>query len=118
MPSLTIQPDFTFTEDRSYDVLKSDWKEGALFRRAKHLDKVRTYTLIYKNLKKTEKDTIQTLFTDVKGACGDVDWTPPDAGGSIKVRFLENRLTWNKKAYNNYSIKFRLVEILQPTQPT
>ena len=118
MPSLTIQPDFTFTEDRTYDVLKSDYKEGALFRRAKHLDKIRTYTLIYKNLKKTEKDTIQTLFTTVKGACGALDWTPPDAGGSIKVQFLDDTLAWNKKAYGNYFIKFRLVEVLEPTQPT
>ena len=117
LPTLSVVPSFAFVQDTSYDMLRSNPKEGASFRRAKHDDKLRVFIVTFKTLGKTDKDTIETLYTNVKGAGGRFTWTPPNEGSSITVRFLDDRLVWNKKSHVNYGIKIRIEEVLQPTQP-
>jgi hypothetical protein len=112
LPTFSEIPEFDFLRKDRYSCLKSNWEEGMSLRRAITGNLVRVFTLTWKNATKTIKDTIMTLFRERCGGAGAFNYTPTDESSAIKCRFDEDSLTWNKVAYNNYNIKFNLVELL------
>ena len=112
LPILELYPEFVFTENRMYYVLKSDNADGMLLRRAIHDRKVRTYKLIWNIAPADVKGRIEDLFNNRKGSAGAMWWTPVDGASQVKVRFKTDTLNIVRVAYDAYSITFDLEEIL------
>lgn len=87
-PVLTMLPEFPLKEDREDNVIRTPFDGGYQHTRQKYSRRRRKYTISYKNLPQTDKDTLVTFFdTTVSGGATSFNWTHPATSTVVVVRF-------------------------------
>lgn len=111
MADFSLAPDFVFHKKTNWDTLVSRFENGVEQRRARWGTAVKEWKLEYKNRPASEVTTVQTLFDNSKGAYSSFTWTNPVDSQEYTVRFKEDSLDVQAKAYGVYDFAFELIEV-------
>lgn len=111
MSDLSLAPDFTLSQKVRYNTLISTFENGTEQRRSKWGTSLRSWTLQYKNRTSSELSTIQTLFDTKLGSGTAFTWTNPLDSTEYTVRFVEDSLQAELKAYGIYDFEFQLQQV-------
>lgn len=88
-PTLSINPSRPLDEVREDNVIRSNVEGGYEQTRPRFTRLRRTWTLKYEFLTQTDKDTLDTFLTTVKGGSDAFSWTHPTTSQTHNVRFTK-----------------------------
>lgn len=108
---LTLQPDFVFEEEKSYNTLVSSFENGVEQRRSMWSTPRSKFKLEFNNRTEAEKDVLVALFDAKLGAYDTLLWTNPNDSVQYTVRFETDSLGIKKKAFEIYDISFNFIQV-------
>lgn len=83
-------PNYPLGEELEDSVLRSSFEDGTVQTRQKFTRVRTTYTVEWSNMPDEHKRTLESFFkTDVKGGALAFNWTHPQNGEALTVRFTE-----------------------------
>lgn len=109
MPTFTVAPDFSAQVTYKPRVRATRFGDGYEQRLADGVNtQPATWNLTFANRSDADTTTIHT-FLAARAGVETFDWTPPDAGSSIKVICREWQKTMNRNNLNTVSATFEQV---------
>lgn len=111
MSDFTLTPDYVYSEKKQYKTLKTNFENGAVQTRAKWSSPLRTFRLVFKNRPYSDVTTLMTLFDSKYGGYGSFTFTNPNDSTEYTVRFSEDTLDVENKAYDVYDFSLSLEEV-------
>ena len=88
-PTLSVNPDYPIKERREDSTLRSDFEGGYEHTRPRYTRTRKSFTLRYKALPTTDKDTLDNFLDTVKGGADSFIWTHPVYNTQHEVRFVK-----------------------------
>lgn len=111
MSDFTEAPDNVIDEEPIFSTLVSEFENGYEQRRAKWASPKRKWVLEFKNRIQSEMETIRNFFITKKGEYSSFTWTNPIDSTEYTVRFDEDSLLIQRKAFEIYDITLKFVEV-------
>ncbi len=111
MSEFSLQPDFVLTESIRFNTLVSQFENGSEQRRQKWTTPLRSFTLKFTNRLGSEMQTVKDLFIAKFGKASSFTWTNPNDSVEYTVRFEDDSLQYDLKAFNVYDFEVKLVEV-------
>ena len=105
-------PDYVMEESKGYTTDIHSFESGKEQRRLKHLDSRKSFTLVFKNIVKTQVDDMLAFFQLQHGADETFTWVDPTDDTSYTMRFAEDNFSDERVADDVYNIQLKLVQII------
>lgn len=112
MPDFIWEPSYTFSETPEFNTLVSKYENGAEQRRATRSNPKRSWKLEFKNVSKSVYQSIRDFFISHKGQYQSFTWVNPNDGIQYTVRFADDKIGFERNAFNVYSFSLQFVEVL------
>jgi len=112
MSDFTWIPSYTFQETPEFRTLVSKFENGVEQRRSARNNPIRTWKLEFKNVSKSVYELILDFFIAKKGQFSSFTWTNPNDNVEYTVRFGEDKINFERNAFNVYSFSLVLFENL------
>jgi len=106
------EPSYTFSETPEFNTLVSKFENGAEQRRAVRSNPIRSWKLEFKNVPKSVYESVREFYISKKGQFSSFTWTNPNDGIEYIVRFGDDKINFERNAFNVYSFIIQLLEIL------
>lgn len=111
MADLTLTPDYVYSEVLNFNTLTSSFENGYEQRRAKWSTPLRRFRLTYKARTISDFQTIRDFFLARLGSYDVFTFTNPNDSVVYNVRFVEDSLSFDERAYNVYDFSFDVQEV-------
>ena len=105
-------PSYVFTETPEFKTLVSKYENGAEQRRAVRSAPIRSWQLVFSNVPKSVYQAINTFFLSKLGQLESFTWTNPNDNIEYTVRFAEDKINFERNAFNVYSFSLQLVGLI------
>jgi len=111
MADFPLTPDFVYVEEIKFNTLISKFENGYEQRRAKWSSDLRKFRLEFKNRSKDDFEDLRDFFITKKGAYSSFTFENPNDSVEYNVRFADDNLSLQEKAYQIYDFACDLVEV-------
>lgn len=112
MSSLSLAPDFVFTEGNKTSTIIQEAENGVEQRRARRSQVQRVFKLQYRTRPASEFSTIQSLFSGTLGPYDTFTFTNPNDSVTYTCRFEEDSLEFKEVSPGWYDFDFNIIQVL------
>jgi len=108
----SYERNYPFTEEIAYNVITTDFENGAEQRRLKSENPKTIFTINFFPKTLTEATAIKAFFKARQGSYDTFTFTNPLDSVEYTVKFMDNSLKMERVAYNTVRMQVVLIEVL------
>lgn len=110
MADFGYSPDFNYRVESNFNVIRSRFENQSEQRRLKSAQKLRKFSLNFRNRSSSEFSAVVSFFEAKYGSL--TEFTVDINGEEVTGIFVERSFSWSRNSPNSYSYSFEFEEVV------